>query len=208
MAHAAPLDPANLLTPPPPDPLEAVIALCRRARPEPGGEAARELSRLLAGAARAGGPGASERIAQALAGAEWWTKPTETSADVDFDVDEPPDRPRDERRLADKLAACGRLGPGLLLRALAQGRPALFHAGLAVLSGSDRAALEAAIGRSPLALALALRAARVDRAAFPAAQGRLAGLQPAAAAAEREVAAALALAPAEASARLAEVLRA
>ena len=94
MAHAAPLDPADLLTPPPARPAGGGH---RALPPRPARARRRGGARTLppAGRARrgAGGPGASERIAQALAGAEWWTKPTETNANVDLDLDEPPDRP-------------------------------------------------------------------------------------------------------------------
>lgn len=215
MAQAAILDPADDPLPArSADPLGAVLALCSRAHPEPGGAEARELSRLLAAAGRAGGPGACERIAAAMACADWWTAQPRSVDDAPVDLHQAPDAARDERRLVDKLAGWGRLRPGLLLSALAEGRPALFHAALARLSGCDRAALEAAVGRSPATLALAVRAAGVDRAAFPAIARRLARLRAAeeggaavpSQAQPPEVALALALSPSQAAARLGEVL--
>ena len=209
MAHAAPLQAAERSSPrvPQDDPLEAMLALCSQARPQPGGAEARELRRLLAAAAATGGADASDRIAQVMAHEDWWAVGTPAEADPEAEA-----AGGDERRLVAKLAACGRLRPGLLLSALGEGRLARFHANLATLSGCDEAALERAVSHPPmLALALAVRAAGVDRAAFPAILAGLGGLGGALCtetADAQAIAAALALSPADAGARLAAALHA
>ncbi len=156
------------------DQLGAILALCRAARPTPGGPEARELNQLLAAAADAGGAGARERIAQALGDVDWLAPrpppeprlPQDPYADL-REFAPGGDRAADERRLVDKLAASGQLRPGLLLRALREGRPDLFHAALAALGGFDREELERAVTAEPEHLACALRAVGVDRSIYP-----------------------------------------
>lgn len=78
------------------------------------------------------------------------------------------DRDEMERRLVDKLQAAGQLRAGLLIRAVREGRLALFIQALATLGGFTvgqvRAALNAA---TPEPLYYACAAVGIDRAVFP-----------------------------------------
>jgi uncharacterized protein (DUF2336 family) len=71
-------------------------------------------------------------------------------------------------RLVDKLASSGQLKAGFLLRVLQQGQIELFELGFAHLLGLDSARLSRVLYEGgPRLLALACRAAAIDRAVFP-----------------------------------------
>lgn len=83
---------------------------------------------------------------------------------------QPTDAEREEmeRRLVDKLQAAGQLRAGLLIRAVREGRLALFIQALATLSGFTVAQIRAALDAdSPEPLYYACAAVGVDRAVFP-----------------------------------------
>jgi uncharacterized protein (DUF2336 family) len=73
-----------------------------------------------------------------------------------------------ERKLAAKLNAAGQLRPGYLLKALREGKLAMFEAGMAALGDfePDEVA-KAAFADSPELLALACNAVEIDRSVFP-----------------------------------------
>jgi uncharacterized protein (DUF2336 family) len=74
-----------------------------------------------------------------------------------------------EARLVEKLALSAELRPGLLLKALKEGRLSLFEAALARLGGyrSEDVAAAVASEDKPELLALALAGISIDQSAFP-----------------------------------------
>ena len=72
------------------------------------------------------------------------------------------------RRLIDKLSQSGQLKASFLMRVLREGQMALFDHGIATLLQLDVQPLRRALyGASPHPVALACRAAGIDRSAFP-----------------------------------------
>jgi len=72
------------------------------------------------------------------------------------------------RRLIEKLARSGQLKASYLIRVLRQGQRELFDHGIATLLQLDVEPLRKALdGANPQSVALACRAAGIDRAAFP-----------------------------------------
>lgn len=78
------------------------------------------------------------------------------------------DRAAMERRVVQKLKAAGQLRPGLLIRALHEGKLSLFATALSELGGFHMEAVQEALdSERPDELALACTAVGVDRSAFP-----------------------------------------
>jgi hypothetical protein len=72
------------------------------------------------------------------------------------------------RRLIDKLSQSGQLRASFLMRVLREGQMALFDHGIATLLQLDVEPLRKVLyGSSPHPVALACRAAGIDRSAFP-----------------------------------------
>ena len=89
--------------------------------------------------------------------------PAAASARVDTHVDQV----EGENRLIEKLAASGQLKASFLMRVLSQGQIELFDAGLARLLGLPVTGMrERFYERGPRAVALACRAAGIDRCVF------------------------------------------
>jgi uncharacterized protein (DUF2336 family) len=93
---------------------------------------------------------------------------TTANGDVPRNEDMPTDSaPRSENQLIEKLAASGQLRASFLMRVLNQGQIELFDAGLARLLGLPVTGLrERFYERGPRAVALACRAAGIDRCVF------------------------------------------
>jgi uncharacterized protein (DUF2336 family) len=80
---------------------------------------------------------------------------------------QPATSPQSAKKLVDKLFASGQLKPSFLIRMLHQGQMELFEQGFAALLKMDVEALRRAFyGDSPETVALACRAAGIDRSVF------------------------------------------